>query len=474
MLVMVVVMKQTAECVDRNLHKVCGKQCFVVVNVVVVAVNLCLGLVVNLTAFSTRGNTSPPFTSNLLHRDNLTLMEVEGVVPAALGLSDASGNFTSHAFVWAAREWVNVTGGADVCLATHSSADQLHWVAQHTLRWSGPLSVAVFVSGREYAVAASMVEYLRRCVDGVEQRVSFHLVHPLSRPPKPSTASPPFVSCGAPQEANKQLVAALGQDETPHPRYPQNLMRNLARRACHTPYSLNVDIDMLTSPHMSPRLSRFLHGRPVCGRCAYVVPVYEVHSAVTSPPADKMDLLRLLLRGRVRRFHEKVYEKNQGNTHLENWEVERPGYLPPPVAYEVLYNISSYEEFWEPVLVLPRGAPAFDERFVGYGFTRSSQVYELHVRGFRFFVLDEAFLTHSGFQTTATYAPSRYAQIEINRIRYQMFKKELHARLGLPPPPPLSPPAPRRTSRGLRLSISGRRPRYVLRGLPDLLVNKGI
>lgn len=401
---------------------------FLVLNVVVVVVNLYLGLVMNLTVLSTQSNTSLPFKRNL-HRDNLTPMKLEAVVPAALGLGDASGNFTSHAFVWAAQEWVNVTVGAEVCLATHSSADQLHWIAQHTLRWSGPISVAIFVSGKEYAVAASMVEYLRRCVDGVEQRVSFHLIHPLSRPPKPSTAFPPFVSCGTPLKANKQLVAALGHEEIPYPLYPQNLLRNLARRACHTPHSLNVDMDMIPSPHMFPRLSRFLHDRPVCGRCAYVVPVYEVHKNVTSTPSDKMDLLRLLARGQARRYHVKIYERNQGNTHMEKWEVERPGYLPPPVAYDILYNITSYQEFWEPLMVLPRGAPDFDERFVGYGFTRNSQVYELHLRGFRFSVLDEAFLTHSGFQTAA-YPSWRYAQIASNYKRYLMFKKELHASLG--------------------------------------------
>ena len=41
-----------------------------------------------------------------------------------------------------------------------------------------------------------------------------------------------------------------------------------------------------------------------------------------------------------------------------------------------------------------------------------SQIYELDKRGYKFSVLDSAFLTHRGFQTTETYPPSRHAQIE--------------------------------------------------------------
>ena len=87
-------------------------------------------------------------------------MRSGGTVPAAYGLSDASGNFTSHAFVWAGRAWEEVTGVAQVCLATHASTQHLHWIATHAARWSGPISVAIYAAGREYVIAAAMVSYL--------------------------------------------------------------------------------------------------------------------------------------------------------------------------------------------------------------------------------------------------------------------------------------------------------------------------
>lgn len=44
------------------------------------------------------------------------------------------------------------------------------------------------------------------------------------------------------------------------------------------------------------------------------------------------------------------------------------------IPYREIHKITSYEEFWEPIMVLPREAPGYDERFVGFGFCRSSLV----------------------------------------------------------------------------------------------------
>ncbi|KAG0715402.1 Beta-1,4-glucuronyltransferase 1 [Chionoecetes opilio] len=398
--------------------QVCGRQCFVVVNVVVVVLNLYMGLVLNVVVQSPRGPSQPLITITKAAPDNTTAAGVGAMVPAALGVSDASGNFTLHAFVWAAQAWQEVTAGAEVCLATHTSVDWLHWVAHHAATWTGPMSVAVFASGREYAVAAAMVAYLRRCVEGVEARVTFHLVHPQAYPPEPAAAPLPVLPCGETKAVNAILVAAVGLSDQVHLRYPQNLLRNLAWRTCHTPYTLNVDVDMLTPPHMYTRLRGFLYGRAVCGRCAWVVPVYEVHSEVSELPAEKMDLLMLVVTGKARRFHIEIYKKNQGNSHLEEWEVSIKAGGSSSAPYAVLYNVTAYEEYWEPVVVVARGAPGFDERFIGYGFTRNSQ---------------------------------------INRIRYQMFKKELHARLSLPQPPPLSRSTLKRSA--ALVVVSGRKPR---------------
>ncbi|XP_069955533.1 beta-1,4-glucuronyltransferase 1 isoform X2 [Cherax quadricarinatus] len=430
-----------------------GRRVFLLVNLLIVVLNASLGILMNLAAF-TRGSYRHKYYLSLpSEQSNLSvstsplgtggeLSTVFGVLPAVFGVLDASGNYTTHAFVWPAQGWDVITAEFHVCLATQASVERLFWVAWQAETWTGPMSVAVFVPGSEYAVAAAMVSYLRRCFPNVQEKVSFHLVHPRTRPPR-SSPIPELLdlSCDNPEESNKILMSLRDENETRERRYPQNLMRNLARRTCQCEYSLTIDIDMLTPPYMSENLTKFLSGGTdgtPCWKCAYVIPVYELDTSVEYPPDDKKELLRLLLKGLARRFHIKVYAKNQGNSHLEYWEVE-PG-SGSSLDYTVLYNITTFEEFWEPVLILPYTAPPFDERFIGYGFTRNSQVYELHCRGYQFRVLDKAFLTHRGFQTTTSYTPTRFAQIEINRLRYQMFKRELHARMGLPPPPALGGP----------------------------------
>ncbi|KAK7076097.1 hypothetical protein SK128_000109 [Halocaridina rubra] len=425
-----------------------GRRNFLLVNLAVVLLNAGLGILVNLAAFTSRGGirerylTLPLDTSNLSMPTNV--LRPGEVLSGAYGIVDTTGNYSSHIFVWPAEDWTYVTGESRVCLTTQASVDRLFWVSWQVETWTGPLSVSVFSPGSDFAVASAMITYLRRCFPGVQERVSFHLVHTRTRPPLPSPhPEEQHLNCDDPESANKILMGLRDENEPMERRYPQNIMRNLARRTCPCDYIFTIDVDMLTTPFMAENLTGFLNGVSLtpCKKCAYVVPVYEVDNTVTYPPNDKMELLRLLLRGHARRFHMKVYTKNQGNSHLEHWEV---GSSPFSTGeYRVLYNITTYEEFWEPILILPYTSPLFDERFVGYGFTRSSQVYELHRRGYSFQVIDQAFLTHRGFQTTKSYQTSRYAQIEINKVRYQMFKKELHARLGLAPPAPFKGPSPR-------------------------------
>ncbi|KAK7076442.1 Beta-1,4-glucuronyltransferase 1 [Halocaridina rubra] len=133
-----------------------------------------------------------------------------------------------------------------------------------------------------------------------------------------------------------------------------------------------------------------------------------------------------------------VYERNQANSQLSKWEAMSNSnenstgknlLVQDTKGYHVLYNVTSYGEYWEPILVMPYKAPLFEERFIGYGFVRNSQVYELHARNYKFQMLDNAFLIHWGFQTTSTYNTRRKMQIKANQQRYNSFKKELKHRI---------------------------------------------
>ena len=93
-----------------------------------------------------------------------------------------------------------------------------------------------------------------------------------------------------------------------------------------------------------------------------------------------------------------TWKRNQGNNNLGLWEnisedlqnclywnldedpFNNSSMLPAAAQYrnipvKIMYSILKYEEYWEPVMILPSNScVAYDERFVGYGYTRSSFV----------------------------------------------------------------------------------------------------
>ena len=48
-------------------------------------------------------------------------------------------------------------------------------------RWTGPISVALFVPDVEFTIALVFIEYLRNCFPNVRDRVSFHMIYPGER-----------------------------------------------------------------------------------------------------------------------------------------------------------------------------------------------------------------------------------------------------------------------------------------------------
>ena len=81
-----------------------------------------------------------------------------------------------------------------------------------------------------------------------------------------------------------------------------------------------------------------------------------------------------------------MFSRNQDNSQLDRWEgihtnnskvLQNETIVNGVREYKIMYNITSYEEYWEPPLILPANAPGFEERFIGYGFTRNSQVIEI-------------------------------------------------------------------------------------------------
>ncbi|KAF0308964.1 Beta-1,4-glucuronyltransferase 1 [Amphibalanus amphitrite] len=214
-----------------------------------------------------------------------------------------------------------LTGARRVTLATQASLDRLALLPELVSHWDGPVSVALFTPDVEHPLAAAFVAYLRRCHAVIRQRVTFSLLVPVNRPPRPLGGSGQFASspCGATRETLSSVLRRRPASVTAWRQkipYPQNTLRNLARNASLTEFVWVVDVDVVPVAGAASALNEFLASRAAhsCGRCVFVVPTYEVDERERFPESAER-LLELVRKKRARPFHEKVLIHNQFATN---------------------------------------------------------------------------------------------------------------------------------------------------------------
>lgn len=88
------------------------------------------------------------------------------------------------------------------------------------------------------------------------------------------------------------------------------------------------------------------------------------------------------------------------------------------ILFEVLWK-----DPWEPFFISTNEVPLFDERFRYTSVSRTSQLCELHVAGYKFAVLNNAFLVHRGYAVRNQEEKSR--DVDTSRAHFRQFKIEL-------------------------------------------------
>jgi hypothetical protein len=191
----------------------------------------------------------------------------------------------------------------------------------------------VYVAGDdEMYLLQVYLSYLRYCFATIRERVSFHLAFPKDRPPTQirsvhlSDVITKF-SCAKPEntlnELLKQRTAETKKWRIKHP-YPQNFLRNVARKSSQTYFVFLVDVDIIPSAsfNFAEQLDKFLK-KAKCANsnnlCAYVIPTFELDERVRFP-RNKTDLIRLANKGLARPFHNKVFIYNQYATNFSRYE----------------------------------------------------------------------------------------------------------------------------------------------------------
>jgi len=373
--------------------------------------------------------------------DDTKASDAIATIEPSHGLYDKSRMFRSHMFSMVGTSWPSLSMSRALCLGAQTSTDRLYEVVELVKHWSGPMSIAVFVPGIELAIATRYIQYLRSCHHQIENQVAFHLTYPVQH--QGVLFDPALqglweevgsMDCKEPKQVLQYLLGVRTKEmldwRESYP-YPQNLLRNLAKNGCQTNYTYIPDIDMVPTPGMDTQLETFIkkqEERNNCTKCAYVIPTYEISSNSTHLPSNKTELLQFVKNKQARQFHQALYSINQKSSNLKKWEK-----IPEAEELDIAYKVEKYIFKYEPLYIARGDTPAFDERFIGFGMTRNTQVYEMYVAGYSFYLLNNAFTTHWGFQTIKTRPEWRARQQEKNNARFDEFAKEVSAHYSADP-----------------------------------------
>ncbi|CAL4158245.1 unnamed protein product [Meganyctiphanes norvegica] len=311
---------------------------------------------------------------------------------------------------------------SELTLVTQCSFGHLHKLPRLTNNWQGPISIAVFAMSGEVQAVVQTFHLLRRCHSGIYNNVTFSLVFPLNSPTSPHiTPTADTTPCDQIFEQQIQTNYEFGGIH-----YPNNLLRNIARKATNTELILVLDIDMIPSHGLHTYFMKYASDNNIFKehlseeKTAWVLPAFEIQNG-NEFPKTKKDLLSLKEKELVRPFYSELCFKCQKYTDYPSWEkkqnIDMEKVSP---LYEVLW-----QDPWEPFYIARNGIPLYDERFRQYGFNRISQVCELHIAGFRFLVLDSGFVLHEGFKTANGFHKAKDMQQEANRMLFRQFKQDL-------------------------------------------------
>ncbi|XP_061173936.1 beta-1,4-glucuronyltransferase 1-like [Saccostrea echinata] len=308
------------------------------------------------------------------------------------------------------------TDSYDLALVTHTTSNHLHNLVQISKRWAGPISVSVFTHSHDADFALQLIQNLYACYRHIQLNVFFHLVFPVSSHTNITKIPYHDVDCIEEYFAKSSNQNFVLEDKL---KYPHNILRNLAIKTLAAKFVLAIDIDIYPSANLLYSFQRdLLSSSSVGDRTAYIVPVFE--TGENHILSTKQELLQ---NKNIHPFYANVCHWCQFATDYHRWEsLQSSEKL--EVAYEVQWKLP-----YEPFFIAHKSLlPLYEERFKQYGYNRVSQICEMYVAGYKFFVLNNAFLVHKGQKQKNTFYLEKVKDHRENKALFQDFKEELKSR----------------------------------------------
>jgi hypothetical protein len=236
--------------------------------------------------------------------------------------------------------------GTDVTLVTQLTIDRLSVFESLSKRWNGPISAAFYLDDNE-------VKHLKRYVKGSQilssrTNIGYHVVH------------------------REGLF------------YPINYLRNIALNSVNTEYIFLVDVDFLPSNQLyqvlREKIIKFMINQR--NKRCFVIPAFETQEKDFQFPETKYELLTLLKSNKIIPFYYHTWPTGHEPTDYDKWRTSTEPYL------------IKWKPDFEPYIVIDKGVPHYDNRFVGYGWNKISHIMEVAASGYEFMVLHDAYIIH--------------------------------------------------------------------------------
>ncbi|XP_062582087.1 xylosyl- and glucuronyltransferase LARGE1-like [Saccostrea cucullata] len=272
----------------------------------------------------------------------------------------------------------------DVTLVAQLSMDRLQMLELICKHWEGPISLALYMSDAEAQ------QFLRYAQDSEilmkRKNIGYHIVY------------------------------KDGQF------YPVNYLRNVAINNTQTSHMFLTDIDFL------PMYDLYNHLKSVVSRIdmekekkALVVPAFETPRYRFEFPSSKDELLKKLDSGEIFTFRYDVWPQGHLPTNYTVWRTATTMY---PV---------NWEQDYEPYIVVKKGVPQFDQRFVGFGWNKVSHAMLLDLLEYKYVVLPNAFMIHMPHAPSLEITKFRNSQVYRNCLKTLKgeYQRDLSRKYGL-------------------------------------------
>ncbi|XP_034234070.1 beta-1,4-glucuronyltransferase 1 [Thrips palmi] len=299
-----------------------------------------------------------------------------------------------------------------ITYTTHADYTFLDNLSPMLERWRGPVSLAMYAPGTDFAPTLEAIKYARDCGSPlVSKLVTFHVFfgarHVPRMVPRPDRAVLPPANCSRPAPWSNVTASSLYKAQKSL-LYPVNVGRNIAREAAVTHYLLASDIELYPSPGVIPDFLEMVRrqDKPLArpNPKVFPLPIFELEAGAVLP-ANKRELVTMLKNGTAIPFHKKVCPGCHNVPKSKEWV------LAPESSGLHVFHIGKrlgYFVHWEPIFIGTHRDPLYDERLSWEGKSdKMTQGYALCVLNYDFQILDNAFLVHKPGIKTLKKDPQR-------------------------------------------------------------------